>query len=71
MEREPDDFPPELGVSYEDLNGTSVRVIPVGVQDPRQPGSVTMVRGRIMITIFGWMPDFTEDELRQVASTVS
>lgn len=65
------DFPPELDVTYEELAGTRIRVVPVGVQDAAQPGSVAMVKEGVMITVFGWMPDLTEDDLRQIASTVS
>jgi hypothetical protein len=65
------DFPKELPVSYEMLGETKVRVIPPGVMAEGQPGSVTMVKGGLLITLFGWLPDLTEKELREIASTVS
>ena len=65
------DFPEELPVSYEKVGDTDARVsFPPGVLGPDQPGSVTLVRDGIFITLFGWLPDLTADDLRSIASTM-
>ena len=64
------DFPDGFPVSYETLGDTPIRVIPPGIQGEGQPGSVTMVRDGVFISLFGWLPGFDADQLRDIAGTV-
>lgn len=64
------DFPKDLPVSYEKIGDTEARVIPPGVLAPGQPGSVTLVRNGVFITLFGWLPDLSTEDLRSIAATV-
>jgi hypothetical protein len=64
------DFPKDLLVSYEKIGGTEARVIPPGVLAPGQPGSVTLVRDGVFITLFGWLPALSTDDLRSIAATM-
>jgi hypothetical protein len=64
------DFPDGFPVSYETLGDTPIRVIPPGIQGEEQPGSVTMVRDGVFISLFGWLPGFDADQLRAIARTV-
>jgi hypothetical protein len=64
------DFPKDLPVSYEKIGDTEARVIPPGVLAPEQPGSVTLVRGGVLIALYGWLPDLSTEDLRSIAATV-
>jgi hypothetical protein len=64
------DFPKDLPVSYEKIRETEARVIPPGVLAPGQPGSVTLVRDGVFITLFGWLPDLSTEDLRSIAARV-
>jgi len=64
------DFPKDLPVSYEKIGDTEARVIPPGVLAPGQPGSVTLVREGVFVTLFGWLPDLSAEDLRSIAATV-
>jgi hypothetical protein len=64
------DFPKDLPVSYEKIGGTEARVIPPGVLAPGQPGSVALVRDGVFITLFGWLPDLSTEDLRSIAATM-
>jgi hypothetical protein len=50
------DFPKDLPVSYEKIDGTDARVIPPGVLAPEQPGSVTLVQDGVFITLLAGCP---------------
>jgi hypothetical protein len=65
------DFPEGFPVSYERIGGTEVRVIPPGIQGPEQSGSVTMVKEGLLVSLIGWLPDLTIEDLRDIASTVA
>ena len=64
------DFPEDLPVSYEKIGDTEARVIPPGVLAPGQPGSVALVRDGVFITLFGWLPDLSTEDLRSIAATM-
>jgi hypothetical protein len=64
------DFPKDLPVSYEKIGDTEARVIVPGVLAPGQPGSVALVRDGVFITLFGWLPDLSAEDLRSIASTM-
>jgi hypothetical protein len=64
------DFPDELRVSYETIGTTEMRVIPPAVLAPGQPGSVALVEDGVFITLYGWAPDLSEDDLRAIALTL-
>lgn len=64
------DFPDDLPVTYETVGTTDVRVIPPGVLSDDQPGSVALVRDGVFITVFGWLPDITVRQLRDVATAL-
>ncbi len=57
-------------MTYETIGTTDVRVIPPGVLSEDQPGSVALVRDGVFITIFGWLPDITVRQLREVATAL-
>jgi hypothetical protein len=64
------DFPDGFPVSYEAVGDTPIRVIPPGIQGEGQPGSVTLVRDGVFISLYGWLPGFDADRLREIAGTV-
>lgn len=45
-------------------------MIPPGVLAPGQPGSVTLVRDGVFITLFGWLPALSAEDLRSIAATM-
>jgi hypothetical protein len=65
------DFPDGFPVSYETLGDTPIRVIPPGIQGEGQPGSVTMVRDGVFISLFGWLTGFDADQLREIAGPLT
>ena len=45
-------------------------MIPPDVPAPGQPGSVALVRDGVFITLFGWLPDLSAEDLRSIAPTM-